>query len=292
MGMRDQAERLRQLAKRSREVTGKKKDARVLAITSGKGGVGKTNFTVNLALALQKVGKKTLIFDADLGMANIDVVLGVVPSYTLTHVIKRQKKLADIILDGPKGVKVLPGSSGSLELSLLSGQQIENIVSQWRNLEESFDFILIDTGAGIHQDVLNFLQAADDIIILLTPEPPSITDSYGLIKVLSKRQIQSSLYLVVNQVTGKEEGEKIFRRVSNVVQEFLGLQVKLLGLIPYDEKVSAAVKLQRPFILEYPKSRAAEGMHNLTRNLLNLPPKKAVGGMKKFFVKMVDYFRD
>lgn len=290
--MKDQAERLRQLARRSLKAKEINQDAHVIAITSGKGGVGKTNFTVNLALALQEAGKNTLIFDADLGMANIDVVLGVVPSYTLAHVIKRQKRLQEIILTGPKGVKVLPGSSGSIELSSLSEQQIQNLISQWRNLEGKFDFILIDTGAGIHQDVLNFLKAADDIIVLLTPEPPSITDSYGLIKVLSQQKLQSSLYLVINQTTSKEEGQRIFRRVANVIQEFLGLQIELLGLIPYDEKVSAAVKSQRPFFLEYPNSAAAKGMSKIIQKLLNLPPKKPVAGMKQFFAKMVDYFRN
>lgn len=290
--MKDQAERLRQLARRSMKAKEINQDAHVIAITSGKGGVGKTNFTVNLALALQEAGKNTLIFDADLGMANIDVVLGVVPSYTLAHVIKRQKRLQEIILTGPKGVKVLPGSSGSIELSSLSEQQIQNLISQWRNLEEKFDFILIDTGAGIHQDVLNFLKAADDIIVLLTPEPPSITDSYGLIKVLSQQKLQSSLYLVINQATSKEEGQRIFRRVANVIQEFLGLQIQLLGSIPYDEKVSAAVKSQRPFFLEYPNSAAAKGMSKIIQKLLNLPPKKSVAGMKQFFAKMVDYFRN
>lgn len=290
--MKDQAERLRQLARRSLKAKEINQDAHVIAITSGKGGVGKTNFTVNLALALQEAGKNTLIFDADLGMANIDVVLGVVPSYTLAHVIKRQKRLQEIILTGPKGVKVLPGSSGSIELSSLSEQQIQNLISQWRNLEGKFDFILIDTGAGIHQDVLNFLKAADDIIVLLTPEPPSITDSYGLIKVLSQQKLQSSLYLVINQTTSKEEGQRIFRRVANVIQEFLGLQIELLGSIPYDEKVSAAVKSQRPFFLEYPNSAAAKGMSKVIHKLLNLPPKKPVAGMKQFFAKMVDYFRN
>lgn len=290
--MKDQAERLRQLARRSLKAKEINQDAHVIAITSGKGGVGKTNFTVNLALALQEAGKNTLIFDADLGMANIDVVLGVVPSYTLAHVIKRQKRLQEIILTGPKGVKVLPGSSGSIELSSLSEQQIQNLISQWRNLEGKFDFILIDTGAGIHQDVLNFLKAADDIIVLLTPEPPSITDSYGLIKVLSQQKLQSSLYLVINQATSKEEGQRIFRRVANVIQEFLGLQIELLGSIPYDEKVSAAVKSQRPFFLEYPNSAAAKGMSKIIQKLLNLPPKKPVAGMKQFFAKMVDYFRN
>ncbi len=289
--MRDQAERLRQLAQRSFETKGEGGNSHIIAITSGKGGVGKTNFTVNLALALQESGKRALVFDADLGMANIDVVLGVVPTYTLSHVIRGQKRLQDIMLEGPNGIKILPGSSGSAELSSLSEQQIQNLVNQWRILDESFDYILVDTGAGIHKDVLSFLQAADDIVVILTPEPPSITDSYGLIKVLSQKQMTSSLYLVINQAENDEEGNKIYRRVSNVIQEFLGIEVKLLGYIFRDEKVSASVKRQKPFLLEYPNSEAAKGIKQIVQKLLDLPEiNGSAGGMKKFLTKMLKYF--
>lgn len=289
--MRDQAERLRQLAKRSLEAREEGANSHIIAVTSGKGGVGKTNFSINLALALQEVGKKTLIFDADLGMANIDVVLGVIPQYTLTHVIRGQKSLKEIMLEGPNGLKILPGSSGSAELSSLTDMQIQNLITEWKMLDDKFDFILVDTGAGVHKDVLNFLQAADDIVIVLTPEPPSITDSYGLIKILSHMPITSSLYLVVNQVADEDEGNKIYRRISNVTREFLGTKVNLLGFIPWDDKVGAAVRRQKPFILEYPNSAAARGIRHVVQRLLDLPPdQKPVGGMKKFLTKMFKYF--
>ncbi|AZR73858.1 hypothetical protein BBF96_10945 [Anoxybacter fermentans] len=287
--MRDQAERLRQLAKKNIDDLSRS-ETRVIAVASGKGGVGKTNFTVNLALALQKAGKKIIVFDADLGMANIDVVLGVVPSFTLTHVIKGQKTLEEIMLDGPEGIKILPGSSGSEELVYLSDQQIQNLIRQWNNLEGEFDYILVDTGAGIHSNVINFLLAADDVVVILTPEPPSITDSYGLIKVLVQRGSTSTIRLVINQVSNEEEGRKIFRRVAKVVDEFLNVKIDLLGIITFDEKVSAAVKRQKPFILEYPNTKASKGIYSIVDNLLNQSPKKAGGGMKKFLLKMIKFF--
>lgn len=289
MMMRDQAERLRQLAKKNIDDLSRS-ETRVIAVASGKGGVGKTNFTVNLALALQKAGKKIIVFDADLGMANIDVVLGVVPSFTLTHVIKGQKTLEEIMLDGPEGIKILPGSSGSEELVYLSDQQIQNLIRQWNNLEGEFDYILVDTGAGIHSNVINFLLAADDVVVILTPEPPSITDSYGLIKVLVQRGSTSTIRLVINQVSNEEEGRKIFRRVAKVVDEFLNVKIDLLGIITFDEKVSAAVKRQKPFILEYPNTKASKGIYSIVDNLLNQSPKKAGGGMKKFLLKMIKFF--
>lgn len=292
MKMRDQAERLRELAKRSLEMNSLRSQARVIAVASGKGGVGKTNFTVNFALALQEAGKRAVIFDADLGMANIDVVLGIVPTFNLTHVIKGQKTLQEIMVEGPSGLKILPGSSGVEDLVQLSELQVQNLVKDWSNLEEDFDYILVDMGAGIHSDVLNFLRAADDIIVILTPEPPSITDAYSLIKVLVQKGVANTLKLVVNQATDVEEGQQIYRRVSKVANEFLQADLEMLGIVPRDEKVSASVKRQRPFILEYPNTDASIGIRNTVKNLLQLAPEKTDdGGMKGFLTKMIGFFK-
>lgn len=290
--MRDQAERLRQLAKQSLEFDSSRPDARVLAVASGKGGVGKTNFIVNLALALQEVGKKTVIFDADLGMANIDVVLGIVPPFTLTHVIRGQKMLQEIMLEGPNGVKLLPGSAGAEDLVSLSEYQIHDLIKQWNSLEETFDYILVDTGAGIHSDVLNFLRAADDIVVVLTPEPPSITDAYSLIKVLAQKELKATVHLVVNQTASEEEGVQVSKRISRVVQDFLNLRINFLGGIPLDEKVSAAVKRQRPFILEYPTTSASRGIRSIVQQLLAEAQEKPAGGMKQFLLKMISFFNN
>lgn len=287
--MRDQAERLRQLAKENLDSGEQRSDTRVLAVASGKGGVGKTNFVVNLALALHDVGKKVIIFDADLGMANIDVVFGVVPSYTLTHVIRGQKTLQEIMLEGPQGVKILPGSTGVEELVHLTEAQIQDLIQQWNNLEERYDFILVDTGAGLHSDVLNFLRAADDIVVVLTPEPPSITDAYSLIKVLAQKELKADVHIVVNQADHDQEGRQIFKRVSRVAQDFLNLNLRFLGAIPADDKVSAAVKRQKPFLLEYPNSMASRGIRTIVQRLLD-EPEKPTGGMKQFLLKMKGFF--
>lgn len=288
--MKDQAERLRQLAKQGRQKKYSSPNSRVIAVASGKGGVGKTNFTVNLALALQAAGKKTMVFDADLGMANIDIILGVVPNYTLTHVIKRQKSMKEILLDGPGGIKILPGSSGAQELVDLSEYQVQSLINDWQTLDEYFDFIFIDTGAGIHSDVLNFLRAADEIIIVLTPEPPSITDAYGLIKVLFQQELTSSIHLLINQVKNIEEGKQLFSRISKVVEEFLHTQVNLFGIIPYDEKVSLSVRRQTPFFIQYPNSNASKGIRKIVQQLLNNMEATSRKGMKQFFQEMLGYF--
>lgn len=289
--MRDQAERLRELAKQSLDTKSPHSQARVIAVASGKGGVGKTNFTVNFALALQEAGKRAVIFDADLGMANIDVVLGIVPTFNLTHVIRGQKKLQEIMVEGPNGLKILPGSSGVEELVQLSELQIQNLVKDWSNLEEEFDYILVDMGAGIHSDVLNFLRAADDIVVILTPEPPSITDAYSLIKVLVQKGVTNTLKLVVNQATDDDEGHQIYRRVAKVAGEFLQVNLELMGIVPRDDKVSASVKRQRPFILEYPNAEASKGIRKTVKNLLQLAPESSEEEKKGFLTKMIGFFK-
>ncbi len=288
--MKDQATRLRQLAKKSLGDSESRTNARVIAVASGKGGVGKTNFTVNLALALQKAGKNTVIFDADLGMANIDVVLGVVPSFNLVHVI-RQKTMQEILVESPSGVHILPGSSGTEELANLNNDQINELIQQWMTIDGDYDYILVDTGAGIHSNVINFLQAADEVVVILTAEPPSITDAYGLIKVLARKEIKSPIHLVVNQAENFDEGRQIFKRVNKVAMEFLQIELNLLGIIPYDEKVSVSVKRQKPFLSEYPNSQASKGIQSISRNLLQQPLQKPAGGMKQFFSKMIGFFR-
>ena len=289
--MRDQAERLRELARKTVDKVSES-ETKVIAVASGKGGVGKTNFVVNLALALQEAGKRTIIFDADMGMANIDIVLGVVPNYTLAHVVRGQKTLDEIVLDGPKGVKMLPGSSGAEDLVNLTDYQVKNLINQWNELEGDFDYLLVDTGAGIHTDVINFLTAAEDVVVVLTPEPPSITDAYGLIKVLAQRDGDSKIHLIVNQVTNEKEGQRVFKRVSRVVDEFLHAHVNFLGFITYDDKVIAAVKRQKPFFLEYPNAKASKEITSIMEKLIDKPSDKSSnnGGMKKFLNKVIGFF--
>jgi flagellar biosynthesis protein FlhG len=241
--------------------------ARIYTVTSGKGGVGKSNFTANLALALQEQGKEVILFDADLGMANLDVILGVTPNYNLNHVISGQKNLADIILEGPNDISLIPGGSGIEELANLSRYQLNNLINSWSDLEEEYDVILIDTGAGLSNIVIKFILAADETLVISTSEPTSITDAYGVVKALSKHQETIELKLVINQATDKE-GTKIANRLVKTAQEFLGIDISLLGVLPEDRSVIKAVKNRQPFLLEYPKAKVSKKIRSLGAELM------------------------
>jgi len=289
--MRDQAHKLRELV-RGRENKKAKQNqqenlTKTYAITSGKGGVGKTNFTVNLSLALKSEGKKVAIIDADLGMANIDVVLGVAPQYNLNHMISGQKEITEIIMKGPKGLDIIPGISGVEELANLSDYQLQNFIKGWQILEDKYDIILIDTGAGVSKSVVNFILAADEIIVISTPEPTSVTDAYGIIKVIAKRQKNSRVNLVINQIENSKEGENVSKRLSKVAKDFLEVNLSILGMIPSDKNVVKAVKKQRPFILEFPNCKAANAINEIKNELLDIEVKKKSGGIKGFFSKLI-----
>ena len=287
--MRDQAENLRKMAQQkqnnlnSNSETTAETDrdspadsARIYTVTSGKGGVGKSNFTANLALALQEQGEKVILFDADLGMANLDVILGVTPNYNLNHVISGKRALSDIILEGPNNIPLIPGGSGIEELANLSRYQLNNLISSWSDLEEKYDIILIDTGAGLSNIVINFILAADETLVISTSEPTSITDAYGVVKVLSKHRENVDLKLVINQATD-QEGSKIAKRLTKTAREFLDLEIDLLGVLPEDRSVIKAVKKRRPFLLEYPKSKIAKKMRTLGAELIGKEKETSTG---------------
>lgn len=297
--MGNQLDRLRALTKNLRnkaekEIAGKKCPPKVITIASGKGGVGKTNFTLNLALALAELGQKVLILDADLGLANIDVILGISPKYNLFHVINGDKDLSEIIVDGPKGIKVIPGGSGLFELADLKEWQLERFLVKLAELDNESDFLLIDTGAGISKTVLNFTLAADEIFIITTPEPTSLTDAYGLIKTLHNHKYVGDLQLVVNKAESKIEGELAAKKLQIVVKRFLkNCQLNILGYILDDKVVAASVKKQQPFILTFPTSRAAQGIYDLASQLSNQAyTSNKASGVKNYFKKIISYFKD
>ena len=283
--MRDQAENLRKMAQQKRNQSdsnqlvnnnNNKGSARIYTVTSGKGGVGKSNFTANLALALQENDEKVILFDADLGMANLDVILGVTPNYNLNHVISGEKNIQDIILEGPNNVPLIPGGSGVEELANLSRYQLNNLIGSWSELESEYDIILIDTGAGLSNIVINFILAADETLVISTSEPTSITDAYGVVKALSKHQKSIDLKLVINQSTDKE-GKKIANRLIKTAQEFLGMNVSLLGILPEDRAVIKSVKKRRPFLLEYPKAKVSKKIRDLSAELIGKPKQDSKG---------------
>lgn len=267
--MADQAAVLRQMARKhnldSRDRG--RTPGQLIAITSGKGGVGKTNVVVNLALALGRAKQRVAIFDADFGLANVDVVLGVAPTYHMGHVIEGILPLKEIIFEGPEGVHIIPASSGIQDLTVMTQEQRDQLVSQLDEVLSSYDYIFIDTAAGISDNVIRFLMAAPRVVVVCAPEPTAIVDAYALIKVLFRRSPTKDVLVLVNLVEGRKEAESVFNQLARVVQRFLGRQIHLLGYIPRDDKVGQAVRRQEPLLISYPKSFVSRSFHRLAEDL-------------------------
>jgi len=263
--MSDQADNLRSAAQehQARRTVNGKQMCRVLAVTGGKGGVGKTNVAVNLSLALGDCGAKVLLLDGDLGLANVDLVLGINPQYTLQHVFSQQVALPEIILEGPLGLSVLPGGVGLPELANLNALDIVRLLGLLRSLERDHDVLVIDTAAGIGQLVTRFALAADDVIIVSTPEPTSMVDAYGLMKALRQGNLQSGLHLIVNMVERRGDDARFFKSLSTVAHSYLGLNLNWLGSLPRDEDVGSCVKAHTPFFLARPQSAAARELKRI-----------------------------
>lgn len=255
-------------------------NTRVISITSGKGGVGKTNIATNLAYALVQTGKKVLVFDADLGLANIDILLGITPEFTMEHVIKGNKKLSDVIVPTPEGIDILPSSSGVEELTNLSLFQKKRLVDEFSLLNDTYEFIIIDTPAGISSNVIYFNLAASEIINVVEPDPTSFTDAYALMKVLSVRYEVREFKMVVNCVDSETQAKEIFHKMSLVCEKFLNIKLEYLGYVLKDEQLIDAVRKQRPVIGIHPYSKASRCIHNICNTLCNLDPEK--GGPLRF----------
>ena len=250
----DQAANLRKLVleRKNNEVSG----ARTIVITSGKGGVGKTSLSVSLAIAIAGDGKSVTLFDADLGLANINVLLGIIPKYNLYHVIKGKKKLKDIIIEVPEGIKIIAGASGFQQLANLEVKQREEFISSIAELSND-DFLIVDTGAGISQNVLSFVMAADEVIVVTTPEPTAITDAYGIIKAIASQSNEKLIKLIVNRAQSVAEGKRVAQRVINIAGQFLNVKVEELGFVYEDIYVPKSVRNQKPFIVSYPACKAS-----------------------------------
>ncbi|MBO8127492.1 MAG: MinD/ParA family protein [Firmicutes bacterium] len=307
-GPKDQAERLRQLVenggqtRRSKVIGGLNNQryvaeeqvfpetgvTRVIAVTSGKGGVGKTNFAVNLGVALAQGGRQVALLDADLGLANIDIVLGIIPQYTLVNVLRGEKTLPEIIVPGPGGLQVMAGGSGVYELANVSAWRLDQLIKSFGELEKSLDFFLIDTGAGIGQHVLAFLKSAEETVVVTTPEPTAVTDAYGLIKMLLLGSPEAKVKVVVNMVESEEEARQVYARLDAACSKFLGVQVGFLGYILRDRVVEKAVKEQIPFVVARPNSKAARCILEIAGRIASLPQENAnAGGLRAMFKKMM-----
>lgn len=267
----DQAERLRRMVK-SNTVTASPSTARVITVTSGKGGVGKTNTAVNLAVQFKKAGKRVILFDADFGMANIEVMFGAVPKYNLTDMVQKGMPLKNIVAEGPMGIGFISGGSGVADLVDMEKDQLQYLIQRMRELDEMADIIVIDTGAGIGSTVMEFLTASSEIMLLTTPEPTSITDSYSLLKTLNNTpgflEKGARIYFLANRVESKSEGRAMFQNLNVVVNKFLSIQMEYLGIVPQDDAILRAVMQQRPVSINTPSSRSSRAFESLAAQLL------------------------
>ncbi len=263
---------------------------RVICITSGKGGVGKTNIVTNLAYALSKRGQRVLVLDADLNLANVDVLLGLTPRYNLHHVLLGEKGLTDILVEGPGGFLILPASSGIMELASLTESQKLYFMGEMETVGDRIDIMLVDTGAGINDNVVYFNLAAQERVIVLTPEPTSLTDAYALIKVLSSRHDVKRFRILVNNADSEKESLAVFRKLSIVADRFLStISLDYLGYIPYDRNLPKAVRGQRLVCELFPDAAASRMFATLSDQLIaEKPSLKSDGNIKFFWQELLD----
>ncbi|MDD6572544.1 MAG: MinD/ParA family protein [Thermoflexaceae bacterium] len=265
----DQAEGLRNIVKHQNQKLVSK--ARVITVTSGKGGVGKSSAAINLALCFRRLGKKVIILDADFGLANIEVMFGVIPQYNLSDIMFRGKELKDIIMQGPEGVGFISGGSGIAKLVNLDNEQIKRLVYKLTELERLADVIIIDTGAGIAPSVLEFVAASAEVILVTTPEPTSITDAYALLKALNMfpgfDKNDTQIKVLCNRVNSTGEGKNLFEKLNMVVSRFLNINLTMLGCVPMDSAVTKAVMKQKPVSIMYPNAPSARAFAEIAKNL-------------------------
>ncbi len=266
----DQAEKLRKIVKMNNQSV--QRTARVITVTSGKGGVGKSNIVVNLAVQLKKAGYRVLILDADFGMANVEVMFGAIPRYNLHDVIFKGMSVRDIITEGPMGIGFISGGSGVADLVNLTKDQARYLVQKLRELDELADVILVDTGAGIGNSVLEFLKASTEIILVTTPEPTSITDSYSLLKALNASGFseENKVYFLANRVRNEKEGISLFQNLHVVVRKFLGLTMEYIGMVPQDDQILKAVMQQSPVSIKTPEAKSSKAFEELAQKVMKV----------------------
>jgi flagellar biosynthesis protein FlhG len=265
----------------------KLRGTRVVAVTSGKGGVGKTNITANLAIALSQAGMRVMIVDADLGLANIDVLLGLYPRFNLGHVVSGQKSLKEVMIDGPEGVRIIPGASGLRNMAQMEPDRRHALLTDLVSLDALSDLLFIDTGAGLSSNVMDFVVSADETVIVTTPEPTAIADAYAMIKMIAQVNPDAYVRLLVNQARNELEANQVVEQISSVAQRFLNMHVDRLGYVLVDVAVQRAVRAQKPFVLLYPHSSAAECVKALADRMLTGRPMRVSSGGAAGFVRRV-----
>lgn len=275
----DQAERLRSMVRASSEEKSSGA-ARLITVTSGKGGVGKSNTSVNLAVQFRNMGYRVIIFDADFGLANVEVMFGAIPQYNLSDLIFRGKTLEEIMIEGPMGIQFISGGSGVSELSNLTKENVRYLAGKLVQLESMTDIIIVDTGAGISDSVMEFVKMSEEVVLVTTPEPTSIMDSYALLKALKRSEgydpEQTKINVVANRVMSEEEGHVLYEKLKVVVDKFLEMELNFLGIVPYDMNVSKAVMQQKPISIVNKTAKASLAFEEIARKLLAVEQKEDV----------------
>lgn len=266
------------------------KPVRVMAVTSGKGGVGKTNLSVNIGIALCDMGRRVALLDADMGLANVDILLGMYPEFNLSHVLKGEKTLTEIMLEGPSGLKIIPAASGMQHMSDMSTVQQAAIIHAFSDIDRDTDVLIVDTAAGISASVVNFARACQEIIVVVCDEPTSLTDAYAFIKLLNRDYGLVSFNVVANMVPSPQHGRALFSKLTKVTDRYLDVALNYVGAVPFDEYLRKSVQKQNPVVKAFPQSKAALAIKSLAREIDSRPIKNQAGGYLEFFVeRMIQY---
>jgi flagellar biosynthesis protein FlhG len=289
--MDDQAKKLRDLMKKKapQAKSGSTRNTRVIAVTSGKGGVGKSNISVNLALAFAQQGRKVLVMDVDLGMANVDLLLGRSAKYNFSHLLDRSRTINDIVAEGP-GIRYIAGGSGIQQLANLSETELLTITTQLTQLDDWADIIVLDTGAGMSRNVLHFVTCSDEIIVVTTPEPTAILDAYAIIKAIANQPTDAPVRLVVNRVSDADEARGVAATLNRVCQQYLSRPLSEIGFVLEDIHVGKAVRQQHPFYLLYPHSEASACIHTVACTLLGKENESPAQGFSGFLQRFMQQF--
>jgi len=278
----DQAQGIRQMQNQQ--------PVQVIAVTSGKGGVGKSNITVNLAVMLAQQGQKLLVMDADLGLANIDVLLGLTPQYNLSHVLSGECSLEDTIIDGPEGIKIIPASSGTRSMADLSPAENAGIIRAFSELTTPIDTLLIDTAAGLSDSVVSYVRASREVIVVVCDEPASITDAYAMIKVMNRDFDVQRFHILANQAHSIQQGRELYIKLSRVAEKYLDATLDFIGSIPYDDYLKKSVQKQKCVTQTYPRSPASMAFRKLAQKVQSWPVPKTMGGHLEFFIeRLINY---
>ncbi len=279
----DQAAGLRNITRQS--------PVQVIAVTGGKGGVGKTNVSVNLALAMTGLGKQVMIMDADLGLANVDVMLGICPRYNLSHVLSGERRLEEVVVTGPKGLKIVPASSGIKGMAELSAAQHAMLVRAFSELSHNLDVLLVDTAAGISDSVISFTKASREVIVVICDEPASMTDAYALIKLLNREHDISRFHVLANMVKSKQEGRRLYENLARVTDRYLFVELNYMGSIPYDKLLRKAVRRQSAVVECFPESSASQQFKVLARQADKWPVAESKGNVEFFIERLIHHSR-